>query len=117
MTWFYLAAAILVEVAATLSLKGSATMPALYVVVVLGYIGAFVFLTLVLKRGMGLGVAYGIWGAAGVALTACLSAVFFGEAFTVAMGIGLVCIIAGVLLVETGSHPDRAAADESSPGA
>ncbi len=64
-TWLYLACAILCEVAATLSLKGSATAPALYVVVVLGYLGAFVFLTVVLKRGMGLGVAYGIWGAAG----------------------------------------------------
>ena len=65
MTWLYLACAILCEVAATLSLKGSATAPALYVVVVLGYVGAFLFLTAVLKRGMGLGVAYGIWGGGG----------------------------------------------------
>ena len=104
MTWLYLACAILCEVAATLSLKGSATVPALYVVVVLGYFVSFVFLTAVLKRGLGIGVAYGIWSATGVALVACLSAVFFGEAFTAAMSIGLVCIIAGVLLVETGSH-------------
>lgn len=88
-------------------------MPALYVVVVLGYLAASVFLTVVLKRGMGLGVAYGIWGAAGVALTACLSTLLFGEAFTVAMGIGLVCIIGGVLLVETGSHADRRDASSS----
>jgi len=107
-TWLYLACAILSEVAATLSLKGSATVPALYVVVVLGYLGAFAFLTAVLKRGMGLGVAYGIWGAAGVALTGCLSTLLFSEAFTVAMGIGLVFVIAGVLLVETGSHAGEA---------
>ncbi len=105
MTWLLLACAILCEVAATLSLKGSATIPALYVVVVVGYFASFVFLAAVLKRGMGIGVAYGIWAASGVALVASLSAMFFGEAFTVAMGVGLVCIIAGVLLVETGSHP------------
>jgi len=106
MTWALLLLAISSEVAATLSLKGSSTVPALYVVVVLGYLASFVFLALVLRRGMGLGVAYGIWGATGVALTAILSAVIFGEALTVVMVAGLICIIGGVVLVETGSHVD-----------
>lgn len=104
MTWLLLLLAIVSEVAATLSLKAAMTTPALYVIVVSGYLASFVFLTFVLKRGMGLGVAYGIWGAIGVALTAVLSAVVFGEAFTAMMGIGMVCIIGGVLLVEIGSH-------------
>ena len=104
MTWLLLMLAIVSEVAATLSLKAAVTTPGLYVVVVGGYLASFVFLTFVLKRGMGLGVAYGIWGAIGVALTAVLSAILFGEAFTAVMGIGMVCIIAGVLLVEMGSH-------------
>ena len=47
---------------------------------------------------------------------ACLSALLFGEAFTVAMGLGLVCIIAGVLLVETGTHAQRSDVDASVPG-
>lgn len=106
MTLLLLALAISSEVAATLSLKGSVTAPALYVVVVLGYLASFVLLALVLRRGMALGVAYGIWGATGVALTAVLSAALFGEALTALMGAGLVCIIAGVVLVETGSHVD-----------
>ncbi|MDG4668771.1 SMR family transporter [Mycobacterium sp. 236(2023)] len=106
MTWILLLLAISSEVAATLSLKGSSTVSALYVVVVLGYLASFVFLALVLRRGMGLGVAYGIWGATGVALTAVLSAVIFGEALTVVMVAGLICIIGGVVLVETGSHVD-----------
>lgn len=104
MTWLYLALAITSEVAATLSLKGSQTVPILYAVVVIGYAASFALLALVLKRGMGLGVAYGIWGAAGVALTAALSTVIFGEPFTALMGAGLACIIAGVLLVESGSR-------------
>ncbi|MEH3142043.1 MAG: SMR family transporter [Mycobacterium kyogaense] len=104
MTWLLLLCAIVSEVAATLSLKAAVTTPALYVVVVGGYFASFVFLTLVLKRGMGLGVAYGIWGAIGVALTAILSSIVFGEAFTVLMGVGMVCIISGVLLVEMGAR-------------
>lgn len=116
MTLLYLACAILCEVAATLSLKGSATVPMLYAVVVVGYFAAFAFLTAVLKRGMGLGVAYGIWAAAGVALTAGLAAVLFGEAFTVVMATGVLCVIVGVLLVETGSRSDQAGADALSAG-
>ncbi|MEU4416516.1 DMT family transporter [Nocardia salmonicida] len=114
MTWLLLAAAILSEVAASLSLKGSETDPALYAVVVVGYVAAFVFLAAVLKRGLALGVAYGIWGASGVALTAVLSSLLFDEAFTLAMGAGLALVIAGVLLVETGSRPAEAAATETS---
>ncbi|MEV4157752.1 SMR family transporter [Nocardia salmonicida] len=114
MTWLLLAAAILSEVAASLSLKGSETDPALYAVVVVGYVAAFVFLAAVLKRGLALGVAYGIWGASGVALTAVLSSLLFDEAFTLTMGAGLALVIAGVLLVETGSHPAEAAATETS---
>jgi small multidrug resistance pump len=106
-TWLLLVLAIVSEVVATLSLKGSATTPALYAIVVLGYLASFVFLALVLRRGFGLGVAYGIWGATGVALTAVLSAVLFGEALTVVMVLGLGCIVAGVVLVETGSHVEE----------
>jgi len=109
--WALLAAAILIEVAATLSLRASQDHSAWLVVVVVGYVGAFVLLTLVLRTGMAVGVAYGIWGALGTAGTAVLAAVLFGDRFTwpIAAGIGL--IIAGVLLVEFGSQ--HAEADES----
>lgn len=104
MKWFLLAAAISTEVAASLSLKASLTQPAFLVVVVLGYVAAFTCLSLALRRGMPLGVAYGIWAAAGVALTALLSAVIFGEPLTPLMLGGIALVIAGVLCVELGSH-------------
>jgi small multidrug resistance pump len=108
--WVLLFAAIAVEVAATLSLRASQDHSAWLVVVVAGYIGSFVLLTMVLRTGMPIGVAYGIWGACGTAATAVLAAVIYGDPFTwpIVAGIGL--IIAGVLLVEFGSQ--RAAADE-----
>jgi small multidrug resistance pump len=102
--WLLLAGAIGSEVTASLSLKAALTHPALYTVVAVGYLASFVFLTLVLRTGMPLGTAYGIWGALGVALTAVLGAVIFGELLTALMLAGLVLIIGGVLLVEFGSH-------------
>jgi small multidrug resistance pump len=102
--WALLAGAIFTEVAATLSLRASQDQSAWLAVVVTGYVASFVMLTLVLRAGMPVGVAYGIWGALGTAVTAVLAAVFFHDPFTwpIAAGIGL--IIAGVLLVEFGSH-------------
>ncbi|WP_245579805.1 DMT family transporter [Brevibacterium album] len=107
--WLLLLAAIALEVAASLSLKGALERPLLYGVVAIGYIGAFACLGLVLRAGMPLGAAYGIWGASGVALTAVLSMVVFGEPFGLLMGAGIVLIIAGVVCVELGSqHAPRA---------
>jgi small multidrug resistance pump len=108
--WVLLIAAIAVEVAATLSLRASQDHSAWLLVVVAGYVGSFILLTLVLRTGMPVGVAYGIWGASGTAATAVLAAAIFGDPFTwpIVAGIGL--IIAGVLLVEFGSRP---AANES----
>jgi small multidrug resistance pump len=102
--WVLLASAIVIEVAATLSLRASQDHSAWMVVVVGGYFGAFVLLTMVLRTGMPVGVAYGIWGALGTAGTAVLAAIIFGDPFTwpIVAGIGL--IVAGVLLVEVGSH-------------
>lgn len=100
-----LASAIVAEVAATLALRASQDHAAWLMLVVLGYATAFAGLTLVLREGVAVGVAYGIWGASGTAFTAVLAAAIFGDPFTwpIAAGIGL--IIAGVLFVEFGSHP------------
>lgn len=101
-TWVFLAGAILAEVTGTLSMKAALTQPWLYVLMGLGYACAFVFLSLTLRSGMPLGIAYGIWGAAGVALTAAASALLFGETITPVMSVGILAIMAGVVLVELG---------------
>lgn len=74
-----------------------------YIPVGVGYFLAFTLLTLTLDQGMSLGVAYGIWAAAGVALTAVASRVFFKETITPVMMLGLGLIIGGVLLIELGA--------------
>ncbi|MEU6386694.1 SMR family transporter [Streptomyces bauhiniae] len=114
--WLLLAAAILLEVTATLSLRGALDHPALYVLVALGYVGSFTVLALVLRAGLALGVAYGIWGASGVALTAVLAALFFGDPLTGVMGIGIALVIGGVLCVELGAQSARSAGSAQSAG-
>lgn len=104
MAWAYLSAAIVSEVAATLSLRVAATrFKPWYVVVTVGYLAAFTFLSFGLKEGLPLGVAYGIWSAAGVALTAVASRFLFKEPLTLVMGAGIALIIGGVLLIEIGA--------------
>lgn len=104
-TWVLLAAAIVTEVAATLSLRASQDHAAWLVVVVIGYAIAFVLLALVLRAGLAVGVAYGIWGACGTALTAVLAAIIFRDALTWPIAGGIALIIAGVLFVELGARP------------
>ncbi len=104
MAWVFLVGAIIFEVAATLALRMAAQGRKLwFFAVAVGYLAAFGFLTLTLANGMGLGVAYGIWAAAGVGLTAILSKLLFDEPFTWLMAAGIALVAGGVLMVEHGA--------------
>ncbi|HEY5115980.1 MAG TPA: SMR family transporter [Nakamurella sp.] len=105
MEWLLLAGAILSEVTATISLKLSDGFSKLVptVIVVIGYICAFILLSQVLKRGMSIGVAYGIWAAVGVALVALVGALFLGDSLTLVQVGGLVLVGGGVLALELGA--------------
>ena len=102
--WPALGGAIVSEVSATLALRQALNHPGFYVMVGIGYVLAFILLSLTLKAGMPLGVAYGLWGALGAALTAVLSMLVFGEPITVLVALGIALIMAGVLLVEVGAQ-------------
>ena len=102
--WPALGGAIISEVSATLALRQALNQPGFYVLVGIGYALAFILLSLTLKAGMPLGVAYGLWSALGVALTAVLSMLVFGEPITVLVALGIALIMAGVLLVEVGAQ-------------
>ncbi|MEO3766526.1 SMR family transporter [Streptomyces sp. B8F3] len=104
MTYVLLIGAILSEVTATVSLRLSEGFSKILpsIVVVLGYLTAFTLLSLVLKRGMSIGIAYGIWAAAGVALVALIGAAFLGDGLTGVQIGGLVLVAAGVVALEAG---------------
>ncbi|MBT2587133.1 multidrug efflux SMR transporter [Arthrobacter sp. ISL-95] len=105
MSWVFLSLAIATEVGATVSLRASEGLKKkLWLIpIVVGYICAFVFLSMALAEGLALGVAYGIWVACGVALTAISARVFFKEPLTPLMAFGILLIGAGVLVVEIGA--------------
>ncbi|MGI9161956.1 MAG: DMT family transporter [Mycobacterium sp.] len=103
-TWALLMCAIATEVTGTLSLRASQGHPLWLLVVVAGYTASFVLLTAVLRAGMPVGVAYGIWGALGTAITTIAATLIFGDPFTVPIVAGIGLIILGVLTVEFGSH-------------
>jgi small multidrug resistance pump len=104
MTWVLLAAAIAAEVTATLCMRASEGLrKRIWIIpIAAGYLASFVLLAVVLDRGMPVGIAYGIWSAIGVALTAIAGRVIYAEPLTWVMGIGIVLIAGGVLLIELG---------------
>lgn len=104
--WILLIGAILLEVAATICLRMASVggSKAWYAGVAGGYIVSFSLLSLTLRTGFPLGVAYGIWAATGVALTALAGRVLFRERLTRVMIAGIALIIVGVLLIEVGSQ-------------
>ncbi|MCS6576369.1 SMR family transporter [Curtobacterium flaccumfaciens pv. flaccumfaciens] len=103
MAYLFLIGAIIFEVAGTTSLRLAVDNKRWYAGVAVGYVLAFIALTLTLSNGLPLGIAYGIWAAAGVALTAIISKVLFKEPLTWLMSLGIVLIIGGVLLIEVGA--------------
>lgn len=110
--WTMLGVAIVAEVAAALALRAAIDNPWWSALAVAGYLGAFIALSALLRMGAPIGVVYGIWAAAGVALTAVFGTVLFDEPFTLLIGIGIAVVIAGVVLVETGGHGTAAESAE-----
>lgn len=72
-----------------------------------GYIACFAFLTLALKK-LPLSVAYGIWSGVGVAATAIIGVLLFGDPMNATIVAGVVLIIVGVVFLET-SQPKEVA--------
>lgn len=108
--YLYLAGAIVAEVIATTCLKlatgdGPKVVP--YIVVAVGYVGAFVLLSLCLGRGVPLGIAYAIWAGVGVVLVALISWLLFKESLTWLQIAGMVLVIGGVGLLELGARPSN----------
>ena len=104
MQYLMLIGAIGCEITGTLALRVAARgRPTFYGIVVVGYLLAFTLLWWSLRFGMPLGVAYGIWAAAGVALTTLASRWLFGEPLTRRMLAGIALIAVGVMVVEIGA--------------
>jgi small multidrug resistance pump len=106
MGYLYLAAAIISEVIATSFLKfasGPKNVWWAYIIVGVGYILSFVLLSLTLRVGVPLGIAYAIWAGVGVVAVAVISWVVFHESLTWQQIVGMILVIGGVGLLELGA--------------
>lgn len=103
--WVLLAVAIVSEVIATSCLKAAEGFTRLWpsVVVVVGYVLAFYFLSLTL-RTIPVGVAYAIWSGVGVVLIALSGWLFLGQSLDLPAMIGLAMIVAGVAVINVFSQ-------------
>ena len=100
MNWLYLGVAIVAEVVATSALKAAEgfTRLAPSVVVVVGYLIAFYFLSLTL-RTIPLGVAYAIWSGIGIALISLIGWLVYAQSLDAPAIAGLTLIVAGVVVL------------------
>lgn len=97
---YYLGLAIVLEVAATSSLKAAEgfTRPIPTAIVVLGYAGAFYFLSLSL-RTVPVGAAYAIWSGAGTVLIALIGWLAYEQKLSLLAILGIGMIVVGVVIV------------------
>lgn len=105
MHWFYLIGAIVLEVLGTTSMKLSEGFTRLLpsVLIFIFYAGAFVGLTLALKR-MEVSVAYAIWSGVGTALIAVIGFLWFRETVTTVKLVSLTMIVLGVIGLNLTTH-------------
>lgn len=100
----YLALAITFEIGGTICLRlsdGFSKWP--YVIgLCVGYVLAFWLLSLSLKLGMPLGMAYAIWSGLGTAIIAIIGVYLFKEPLFLMQWCGIVFIIGGVVLLNLG---------------
>ena len=103
MHWFYLAIAILSEVAGSSALPAAQGFrnPGPTAVVVVGYLSAFYFLSLTLEA-IPLGVAYAVWSGVGVGLISLFGWVFYRQSLGAIEIAGLALIVVGVVILKFG---------------
>jgi small multidrug resistance pump len=98
--WVALGIAIVAEVVATSALKTTNEFTRLWpsVVVVLGYMTAFYFMTLSL-RVLPVGIMYAIWASLGIVLVAVIGWVVHKQSLDMPAIIGMAMIIMGVVVI------------------
>ena len=105
MTYIYLAIAIISEVIATSTLKASAEFTRFWpsLIVIIGFLSALYFMTLVL-RVLPIGLTYAIWSGLGIVLVTISGMIFYKQIPDLAAIIGMALIVAGVVVIRLFSN-------------
>lgn len=98
--FLFLGIAIIFEIIATSALKKSEEFTKLIpsIITIVGYCGAFYFLSFAI-RTIPVGIAYAIWSGAGIVLITIIGAIFFKQIPDLAAIIGLSLILIGVIII------------------
>ncbi|AMO77842.1 MULTISPECIES: multidrug/spermidine efflux SMR transporter subunit MdtJ [Pseudomonas] len=107
-SWIYLFAAIGFEVVGTTSMKLTTTLAPFYGhLLMYAMVGlSYYFLSLAIKR-VPVGVAYALWEGIGIVLITLVSVAWLGENLAPEKVLGLAVMIAGILLVKSGTRSKR----------
>lgn len=99
-SWIFLAVAILGEVIATSTLKVSDEFSRLIpsIVVIVGYLISFYFLSIALKT-IPVGVAYAIWAGLGIVLVTGIGWLVYGQKLDFGVLVGMALILIGVVVM------------------
>lgn len=100
MLYWYLAIAIVAEVAGTIALKASdgLTQVVPTIIVIVAYATAFYFLSLVLKT-LPVGLVYALWSGMGIVFITIVSAIVFKQIPDAAAIVGMSLIVLGVVVI------------------
>jgi small multidrug resistance pump len=103
MVWFYLIAAIILEVSGTTCMKLSQgftrVLPSVLLFIFYGL--SFTCLTLVLKK-VDVSIAYAIWSGLGTAIIAGIGILFFQESLSLLKVVSLALVIIGIIGLNLG---------------
>jgi small multidrug resistance pump len=105
--WYFLSAAIVIELFASAGVKytDGFTRPGLVVAVLAGYGVSFFLMSRAVREGLQVSVGYAIWSGVGTAALAVVGAIFLDEPLTWAKTVGIALVVAGVLfLTLVGEH-------------
>ena len=104
-SWILLSAAILTEVVATSALKASDGFSKITpsIVVVVGYVLSFYFLSLALKS-IPVGIAYATWAGLGIVLITVIAWVMYGQKLDIGALVGMTFILIGVVIMNLFSN-------------
>jgi small multidrug resistance pump len=104
-SWIFLSVAILTEVVATSALKASDGFSKLApsIVVIVGYVLSFYFLSLALK-GIPVGIAYATWAGLGIVLITAIAWVVYGQKLDLGALVGMTFILVGVVVMNLFSN-------------
>lgn len=98
--YIYLLALLYLRAVATSTLKSSEQFTKLIpsIITIVGYAGAFYFLSLSLKQ-IPVGIAYALWSAIGIVLIAVVGALVYKQIPDLPAIIGFIFIITGVVII------------------